>query len=83
MITIKICVGSSCHVKGSQQVIAKLREQIAKYNLEDKVNLEGMFCTENCQKGVCVAVNEAFFSLSPDTTENFFEEEILPLCEEN
>ena len=30
-----------------------------------------------CQKGVCVMVNDEFFSVSPDTTEVFFNENIL------
>lgn len=30
-----------------------------------------------CQQGVCVSVDEAFFSVSPETTQEFFDKEIL------
>ena len=52
---ITICIGSSCHVKGSRQVVRALQKLIADNKLEDKVQLGGTFCLSNCQKGVCVS----------------------------
>lgn len=72
-----VCIGSSCHIKGSRPVVEKLQELINKNNLSDVVDLGGTFCLGNCQKGVCVTIDDQFYSVSPDTVEEFFEKEIL------
>lgn len=74
---ITVCIGSSCHIKGSRQVVEGFQYLIRKYNLGDKVELAGTFCMGKCQKGVCVTVDDIFYSVSPDTVEEFFEENIL------
>ena len=58
MIKITVCIGSSCHIKGSRQVVEQLQYLIAENNVGDKVELGGTFCMGNCQKGVCVTVND-------------------------
>ncbi len=75
---ITVCIGSSCHLKGSRQVVEGLQKLIADNGLKDSVELAGTFCMGNCQQGVCVTVGEKLYSLSPDTTEEFFNTEILP-----
>ena len=77
MIKITVCIGSSCHIKGSRQVVEQLQALIAENNLADKVELGGTFCLGNCQKGVCVSVNETVFSVTPDTVADFFATEVL------
>ena len=74
---VTVCIGSSCHLKGSRQVVARLQQLIAENSLGDKVELGGTFCLGNCQKGVCVTVDEAFHSVSPETVDEFFKNEIL------
>ena len=74
---VTICIGSSCHVKGSRQVVEQLQALVKEHKLEDKVELGGTFCLGNCQQGVCVTVDEAFHSVSPDTVGEFFANEIL------
>lgn len=74
---ITVCIGSSCHIKGSRYVVDKLQELIAANNLGDKVQLGGTFCLGRCQEGVCVMVEDGFYSVSPDTVENFFKNEVL------
>jgi NADH:ubiquinone oxidoreductase subunit E len=69
---ITVCIGSSCHLKGSRQVVEGLQELIAKHELTDKVELGATFCLGKCQQGVCVMVDEDFHSVSPDTVEEFF-----------
>ncbi len=75
---ITVCIGSSCHIKGSRQVVEQLQHLIAEYNLKDKVELGGTFCMNKCQSGVCVTVDDKFFSVSPETVEDFFQKEVLP-----
>lgn len=74
---VTVCIGSSCHIKGSRQVVEQLQNLISESNLSDKVELAGAFCMGNCQKGVCVKIDEQIYSVTPDTTEEFFTTEIL------
>ena len=74
---VTVCIGSSCHIKGSRQVVEQLQKLISENNLSDKVDLGGTFCLGNCQQGVCVMVDDAFHSVSPETTGEFFANEIL------
>ena len=77
MLKITVCIGSSCHIKGSRQVVEQLQDLISKNGLCDKVELGGTFCMGKCQSGVCVTVEEELFSVSPETAEDFFKENIL------
>lgn len=74
---ITVCIGSSCHIKGSRQVVELLQEKIAEHDLKDKVELAGTFCLGRCQEGVCVLLDDTFHSLTPETTEEFFNKEVL------
>lgn len=74
---VTVCIGSSCHLKGSRQVVEGLQSLIAENNLKEKVELGGTFCTGNCRNGVCVTIGDQLFSVSPDTVEDFFKTEIL------
>lgn len=74
---VVVCIGSSCHIKGSRFVVEKLQELISKNNLEDRVELSGTFCIGRCQDGVCVTVDDKFFSVTPETTGDFFQKEVL------
>jgi NADH:ubiquinone oxidoreductase subunit E len=74
---ITVCIGSSCHVKGSRQVVEQLQYLIALNNVGDKVELGGTFCMGNCQKGVCVTIDDEFYSVTPDGVEEFFTNNVL------
>lgn len=73
---VTICIGSSCHIKGSRSVVEQIQYLISENDLGDKVELGGTFCMGNCQKGVCVNVDDEFFSVTPDTVKEFFENNI-------
>ena len=77
MLKITVCIGSSCHIKGSRQVVEQLQYLIAENKLGDKVELGGTFCMGKCQQGVCVTVNDSFHSVTPETVEEFFAKEVL------
>ena len=77
MLKITVCIGSSCHIKGSRQVVEQLQALIAENNLGDKVDLGGTFCMGQCQQGVCVTVNDTFHSVTPDNVGEFFATEVL------
>lgn len=79
MIKITVCIGSSCHIKGSRSVVEQLQQLIADKELGEKVELGGTFCMGNCQKGVCVSVNDTIHSVTPESVTDFFRDVILPL----
>lgn len=74
---VTVCIGSSCHIKGSRQVVEKFQTLIEANKLSDKVELGGTFCMGKCQQGVCVTVDEEFHSVTPENAEEFFKNEIL------
>ncbi len=76
-MVITVCIGSSCHLKGSREIVKTLESLILSHDLKNKIELNGSFCMENCLKGVCVKINEEMFSLVPNNTEQFFKEEVL------
>ncbi len=77
VMKITVCIGSSCHVKGARQVVETLRSLIAAHNLTDRVEIGGTFCMGKCQQSVCVTKDDEFFSVSPETVEDFFDRQIL------
>ena len=74
---ITVCIGSSCHIKGSRRVVEQLQQLIADNNVADKVELGGTFCLGQCQQGVCVMVDDSFHSVSPESVNEFFASEVL------
>lgn len=74
---VTVCIGSSCHIKGARQVVEKIQSLITENNLSEKVELGGAFCIGKCQQGVCVEIDNKFFSVTPETTEKFFEDNII------
>ncbi len=74
---ITVCIGSSCHIKGSRQVVERLQALIAEHALGDKIELGGTFCMGKCQMGVCVTVDDNFFSVTPDSVDEFFSTNVL------
>ncbi len=74
---ITVCIGSSCHIKGSRQVVNTLQQLIAENNLKNQIELGGTFCMGKCQLGVCVNVDGEFYSVTPESVNCFFETQVL------
>jgi len=74
---LTVCIGSSCHLKGSRQIVEQFQRLIVENHLEGNIELAGTFCLGNCQAGVSVKIGEKIYSLSPENTGNFFEKEVL------
>ena len=55
---IKVCVGSSCHLKGSYMIIKRLQELIKQHGLEKEVTLKGAFCMGKCVDGIPIEFGE-------------------------
>ena len=76
---ITVCIGSSCHIKGSRIVVEQLQKLISENKVENSVELAGTFCLGQCQQGVCVTVDEEFFSVTPENVVDFFNENVLAM----
>ncbi len=74
---VTVCIGSSCHLKGSKQIIDTLQNLVKENKLEDTIELCGAFCMKNCVNGVSVTVDDKLFSVKPETAKEFFETEVL------
>jgi len=75
-MTITVCIGSSCHIKGSKQVVEQLKRLVEENALSDDITLTGAFCMGNCTHGVSVKIDEALFSVQPETVDTFFSTEV-------
>lgn len=75
---IFVCVGSSCHLKNSKNIIDKLNSLIESSNLQHKVVLKGSFCMGLCgNDGVSVKVGDKVSSVTEENVEEFFNREVL------
>lgn len=79
MIQVKICVGSSCHLKGAQTIVEMFQRAVETYQLGEQVVLSGSFCMGKCNRiGVTVAVDDVVHTgIVPETFHEFFRTHIL------
>ncbi|RPH87798.1 MAG: (2Fe-2S) ferredoxin domain-containing protein [Deltaproteobacteria bacterium] len=79
MLLITICVGSSCSLRGSDELASDLFRLIEKEKLEGLVDIVGAFRMDACSKGVSVRVGDQEFSgIRPEEAETFFYKEVIP-----
>ena len=56
---IQICVGSSCHLKGSADIVQLMQKAVEEGHLENEITLAGSFCTGRCNRiGVTIQVDD-------------------------
>ncbi|MEA5003995.1 MAG: NAD(P)H-dependent oxidoreductase subunit E [Christensenella sp.] len=77
MMTISVCIGSACHLKGSYNVVSELQEMIEEHKLGDEVELTGVFCLGHCTDAVSVQVDEEVFSVNSENVGDFFKNQVL------
>ena len=79
MIFVQVCVGSSCHLKGSQDIVELLEAAITEHHIEDEVVLSGSFCIGKCNRvGVTVQINDDIHvGVTTENFREFFKEHIL------
>lgn len=73
---VRICVGSSCHLKGAPQVIAAFQDILAQRpELAAEVELGACYCQDRCQEGVIVTVDDQVYSrVTPEMVEQILTE---------
>ena len=79
MLIVQVCVGSSCYLKGSQDIVDLFEKAIEEYHLEDDVILNGSFCIGKCNRvGVTVQVDqEVHVGITTENFEEFFNQHII------
>lgn len=78
-MVLKVCVGSSCHLRGSYDVIEEMKRLIAAHGMEGKIDLQASFCMGNCQNGVSLKADEVLVhNANKDNCEELFLTEVLP-----
>ncbi len=76
---IQVCVGSSCHLKGSLEIVELLQKAVEEHHLESEVTLAGSFCIGKCNRiGVTVQIDDDIhIGVTKDDFKEFFKEHIL------
>ena len=84
MIELSVCIGSSCHLKGSYNVIQTFQHLIEEHNLHERVAFQATFCMKECHKpGVSVKLNGVKHVILPEQARQFFQQNILALLEDS
>ena len=75
---VYVCIGSSCHLKGSYDIINVFKQQIAQQQIKDKVNLNVSFCVGNCQNGVTIKIDDRIVTgLNAENAAEVFQKEVV------
>ena len=79
MLIIQVCVGSSCHLKGSAEIVQMFENAIAEHHIEDEVVLTGSFCIGKCNRvGVSVQINDdVHVGVTTENFREFFKKNVL------
>jgi len=78
MKELNVCIGSSCHLKGSYNVIQVFQKLIEEHRLHEKIDMKAQFCMKQCQKGVSVSWEDTVYSVSAATARDFFVDTVMP-----
>lgn len=78
-MVIQICVGSSCHLRGSEQIVELLQKAVEENHLESEITLAGSFCVGQCNRvGVTVQIDdEVFTGITKENFDEFFKNNVL------
>ncbi len=77
MSVIRICIGTSCYLKGAYNVLQLFQHEIEARGLHDKIEISGSFCMGQCRNDVSVDVDGTVYSVSPETAHEFFENMVM------
>ena len=78
MMEVLVCIGSSCHLKGSYEIIQAFKQCVKERGLEDRVDLSASFCLGHCTHGVTIKVGgEIVTGVSAENAGEVFEREVV------
>lgn len=83
MVTVQVCVGSSCHLKGAPDIVEMLERNVEVHHLEDKIALVGSFCAGKCNRiGVTITVNDnTYVGITKENFNEFWNDKIMGAVE--
>lgn len=80
MLELSVCIGSSCHLKGSYNIIQLFQQMIEEYELHNKIEFKANFCMRECGgDGVAVSLNGTSYHIRPETAREFFKNNVIPI----
>lgn len=80
MIELSVCIGSSCHLKGSYNVIQTFLALIEEHQLHDRIDFKSTLCMKRCHyEGVGLMLNGEEHRIMPDEAAEFFNAKVFPL----
>ena len=59
---VNVCLGTSCFMKGSQELLQALANYVNSNNLANYIEIKASFCHEKCGKGPVVKVGDETFT---------------------
>ena len=79
MVVVRVCVGSSCHLKGASEIVEMMEKQVAENHLENEIALVGSFCAGKCNRvGVTITVGEEVYTgITADTFREFWNDKVM------
>ena len=79
MVRVNVCVGSSCHLKGSPEIVELLQKAVEEHHLETQVTLAGSFCIGKCNRvGVTIQVDDDIHvGITKENFKEFLQENVL------
>ena len=79
MNQLRVCIGTSCHLNGANNIIMTFQHLLEEYGLHDKVEMSAIFCDKTCSaQGVAVQFNEKTFRISSTEARQFFINTLMP-----
>lgn len=79
MVVVEICIGSSCFIRGSEELVQKFQKAVEERHLDNDIVLTGSFCSGKCNReGVTITVDgKQYTGVTPEGFETFFEKNVL------
>jgi NADH:ubiquinone oxidoreductase 24 kD subunit len=77
MLELNVCIGSSCHIKGSYNLIQTFQQMMEEEQLHDKIEMRAQFCMKRCQCAVSVSIGDEVFSVAPEDGREFFRSTVI------
>ena len=78
MVTVSVCLGSACHLKGANGVLEAFLALVEKYHIQARVQMAGNFCQGRCTEGVVIQIDNLIITnVSKDQVHDLFQKYVL------
>ena len=75
---ISVCIGSSCHRRGSYQIYKEFKRLVDENSLGESVEVASAFCFDKCGQPVNITIDDKVISgVCMDNVKRIFDEYIL------